>query len=516
MFKSVLVLSLAASSVYGHAFISSVAGANGLSSTGFGVDTTGSIPRNGTFEQPFQLDTPVLKNLQDDPCGANLLSGSINIATEMATAIKANGGALPTIPTNGALTLGVFQINADGGGPFAAEVNTDGTGKTWTAVTVTSQPPGINGLLQRMPNTLACTGGSTGDACIIRLNNGGENTGSMANGAGPFGGCVAVSQANAATGTASNNTASAANGATGTASNNTASAANGATGTASNNTASAASGTAAAASTASSTSTKSTKTKGSNKNNKNNRSIRDVVKSRHFFPSLAARRSALDDLVSKREALDAEILAKRQLLNAQLIDELKTATGTAIDIPIDAFAGHIDESALGGNATKAAGSILSDQQAVDLKKAVQDAIESAFDIMASAQVDAGANGQDSTITDAANAEAAAELVSGALTSINAGNAGVGFFNTASVDALLGGIATATADLGATATAAGSAATTTAATAASGVSAASSAIATSSSSSKSNKGTNVKGAKGGNNNGATNGRFGRNRLARDHY
>ncbi|THH15433.1 hypothetical protein EW146_g5035 [Bondarzewia mesenterica] len=500
MFKSVLVLSLAASSVYGHAFISSVAGANGLSSTGFGVDTTGSIPRNGTFEQPFQLDTPVLKNLQDDPCGANLLSGSINIATEMATAIKANGGALPTIPTNGALTLGVFQINADGGGPFAAEVNTDGTGKTWTAVTVTSQPPGINGLLQRMPNTLACTGGSTGDACIIRLNNGGENTGSMANGAGPFGGCVAVSQANAATGTASNNTASAANGATGTASNNTASAA---------------SGTTAAASTASSTSTKSTKTKGSNENNKNNRSIRDVVKSRHFFPSLAARRSALDDLVSKREALDAEILAKRQLLNAQLIDELKTATGTAIDIPIDAFAGHIDESALGGNATKAAGSILSDQQAVDLKKAVQDAIESAFDIMASAQVDAGANGQDSTITDAANAEAAAELVSGALTSINAGNAGVGFFNTASVDALLGGIATATADLGATATAAGSAATATAATAASGVSAASSATATATTSSKTNKGTNAKGAKGGNN-GATNGRFRRNRLTRDRY
>ena len=156
-----------------------------------------------------------------DPCGATLQSGSINMATAMAAALKANNNQLPTIPTNGLLTLGIHQVNADGGGPFVAEVNTDGTGKTWTAVTVTSQPPGINGLLQyvilicssssllmrvcsngpadskitlQLPNTLACTGGSTANACVIRLNNGGANTGSIANGAGPFGGCVAVSQ----------------------------------------------------------------------------------------------------------------------------------------------------------------------------------------------------------------------------------------------------------------------------------------------------------------------------------
>lgn len=37
MFKSAFVLSLAVSSAYGHAFINSVSGANGLSAVGLGV-----------------------------------------------------------------------------------------------------------------------------------------------------------------------------------------------------------------------------------------------------------------------------------------------------------------------------------------------------------------------------------------------------------------------------------------------------------------------------------------------
>ncbi|ETW81403.1 CRISPR-associated protein 1 [Heterobasidion irregulare TC 32-1] len=441
MFKTVAILSLAVGSAYGHAFINAVQGANGLTATGFGVDTTGAIPRNGTTEQPFQVDTPVLKNLKDDPCGATLQSGSINMATAMAAALKANNNQLPTIPTNGLLTLGIHQVNADGGGPFVAEVNTDGTGKTWTAVTVTSQPPGINGLLHngpadskitlQLPNTLACTGGSTGNACVIRLNNGGANTGSIANGAGPFGGCVAVSQANAAaTGAAA--TGAAANATTGAAATTGKTA-----GKAGGKTAAATGGKAAAGGKVAATAGKAAK---------GAKAAREVVRSRHFFPSLSARRQAIDDLVAKREAMDAEILAKRQKLTAQLIDELKTATGTAIDIPIDALAGHVDESALGGNSTKAAGALLTDQQAVDIKKAVQNAIEQAFIIMASTQVDAGANGQAEAVTDKANADADAAFKAGQIKSVNAGNAGVGEPNTAVINSLLGGIATATADL----------------------------------------------------------------------
>jgi hypothetical protein len=63
----------------------------------------------------------------------------------------------------------------------------------------------------------------------------------------------------------------------------------------------------------------------------------------------------------------------------------QTATGSAIDIPIDAFAGQIDDSPDGGNSTTANGAILTLQQAVDLKKAVQGAIAAALSVMSAAQ-----------------------------------------------------------------------------------------------------------------------------------
>ena len=56
-------------------------------------------------------------------------------------------------------------------------------------------------------------------------------------------------------------------------------------------------------------------------------------------------------------------------------------------------------------------------------------------------VSSPANMSCQTITDAKNAQAAADQKAGT-TSINAGNAGVGFFNTANVDSLLGEIVTA--------------------------------------------------------------------------
>lgn len=83
-----------------------------------------------------------------DPCGATLLAGSVNIPQSIAAIAATNNGALPSIPANGALTMGIFQVNADGGGPFKAEINTDATGQSWQPLTVLSQPPGKLGLLQ--------------------------------------------------------------------------------------------------------------------------------------------------------------------------------------------------------------------------------------------------------------------------------------------------------------------------------------------------------------------------------
>ncbi|EPQ56561.1 hypothetical protein GLOTRDRAFT_115770 [Gloeophyllum trabeum ATCC 11539] len=432
MFKSIAVLSLFASTAYGHAFISSVKSTNGVSAMSFGVDTTGAIPRNGTTEQPFQLDTPVLKDLNTNPCGSTLQGGSIDITQALKAQEQANNGALPAVEST--VTLGLHQVNADGGGPFTAEVNEDGTGKTWVAATVTKQPPGENGLLHngpadseltlQLPNNLKCTGGTNGNACLIRITNGGENSTSFANGAGPFGGCVAVSQANAATGSSS-----------GTAAKSTITAAAGGNGNTSSN----------------------NRKGGSNraKNNAIMQGRRSLLSGRSI-----ASIDELSELVAKREMLNRNINEKRQLLTAQLIDELETATGTAIDIPIDKLAGHDDFAAKGGNSTEASkDAVLTTQQAIDLKKAVQLAIDSALIVMANGNIDAGKQGQSSEITDKANADAAASLAAGETTSVNLGNAGVGFFNTANVDSLLGELATASDSIAATLTSGSGAAAT---------------------------------------------------------
>ena len=62
MFSSFAVLALSVSGAYAHAFINSVEGANGVNGIGLGVTFNGEVARGGTGEQPFQLDTPVLKD----------------------------------------------------------------------------------------------------------------------------------------------------------------------------------------------------------------------------------------------------------------------------------------------------------------------------------------------------------------------------------------------------------------------------------------------------------------------
>ena len=133
----------------------------------------------------------------------------------------------------------------------------------WSPLTcefTNSNGPANSTITVAVPNTVKCTGAN--NACIIRFNNGGPDSGSLANGAGPFGGCVAVSQASAANTKA---TGKGANNAAGKGANNAAAQAGG----------------------------------------------RHRVMSRHFYPSVKAREAAVAEL------------ERRQKLTAQLIDELK-------------------------------------------------------------------------------------------------------------------------------------------------------------------------------------------------
>ncbi|KAF8148111.1 hypothetical protein K438DRAFT_2087424 [Mycena galopus ATCC 62051] len=402
MRTSPAILLTSVASAYGHVVITSVIGANGVTTTGFGV--TNNTLRTGTTEQPFQLDTSVY------PCGATLQGGSINIATALADAVSQGGGILPSLSPNGTVNMMLHQVNADGGGPFTAMVNTDATGATWVPATVLLQAPGTNGILHggpanvpfsaQIPPGTTCTGGTDKATCLIRINNGGtNNTLSLAQGAGPFGGCVAVTQGSSFPrlfrASANRSTA---------------------------NAAVAVSSGAAAGTTATGTTTGRTKTGKAAANGAKVK--RPRFASRHFFPTLESRDEAVENFRRARVLADITYLAARGELTADLIDEIKTATGTAIDIPIDNLAGQDDSADLGGNSTTAAGAVLTLQQAVNLKKAVQDAIAT-------------------NDTNAANAAADAAFQDGSLTSINLGNAGVGFFETAVVDSLLGPLATIT-------------------------------------------------------------------------
>ncbi|KAG8715901.1 hypothetical protein FRC11_013403 [Ceratobasidium sp. 423] len=189
------LLAIQIRAVRSHAVVIAVAGDNGVTGAGFGM--VSSVPRDGTDEQPFQIDTSVFKNLVSDPCGATLAGGSVNIVNSLAAAEKAGNGQLPALTDDMVVSMTLHQVNGDGGGPFTAMFNTDGTGRKWQNATVVTQAPGENGLLvggpfnslfeAQLPAGTKCTGGTNGDACLVRVSNGGA-----AVGAGPFGGCLAV------------------------------------------------------------------------------------------------------------------------------------------------------------------------------------------------------------------------------------------------------------------------------------------------------------------------------------
>ncbi|CAE6491567.1 unnamed protein product [Rhizoctonia solani] len=324
-FGGLSLLAIQIKAVHSHAVIIAVAGDNGVTGAGFGM--VSSVPRDGTDEQPFQIDTSVFKNLIADPCGSTLAGGSVNIANSLAAAEKAGGGQLPALTDDMVISMTLHQVNGDGGGPFTAMFNADGTGRKWQNATVVTQAPGENGLLAggpfnslfeaQLPSGTKCTGGTNRDACLVRVSNGGA-----AVGAGPFGGCLAVQMPS---GNGGNSTTGNENiGNTNTGGNRN----------------------------------------GRNRNNQRLQRSNDVSQLKRQIQRLVRRLS-----ISPSEAND-----------------LITAAGSALNIPIDLLAGQDDASANGGNSTTAKNAILSVKQAEQLKVAVKDAVSLAIEMMATGAV----------------------------------------------------------------------------------------------------------------------------------
>jgi len=193
--------------VAGHgAIIKAVGDAGG---TGSAIGVVPDTPRDGTKRNPFQQDSTRFKGDNAATCGQTVGGGENDIQTGVQTVLAANGNTLPQVSAGGSLMMTLHQVNGDGAGPYTAEVNTDGTGSTWKALTVMTNVPGTNSRSQAkatdfpltvaMPAAMACTGSIAGqnNVCLVRAMNAAK--------AGPFGGCVAIQMA----GSASNTTAAA-------------------------------------------------------------------------------------------------------------------------------------------------------------------------------------------------------------------------------------------------------------------------------------------------------------------
>ncbi|KDN39111.1 hypothetical protein RSAG8_09018, partial [Rhizoctonia solani AG-8 WAC10335] len=146
--------------------VSSVGGSNGVNGQGFGVDH--STPRDGTRRNPFQMKAAV---------------------------------------EDGTVTMTVHQISGDGTGnpdeysPYECGVSADASGKNFAAMKVVTNVSGQNSrsnakaqdfaLVAQDPPGTNCTDGPNayGDACVVRCAK------SNVARTGPFGGCVAITNA---------------------------------------------------------------------------------------------------------------------------------------------------------------------------------------------------------------------------------------------------------------------------------------------------------------------------------
>jgi hypothetical protein len=203
MFSSKLILLVSfafAAQVSAHGVITAVSGAsNGNTGKAFAV--VDSTPRDGSRRNPFQQDASIIRDEEiadgkAGPCGRTLAGGKTDVTAAMA---EAESAGLPDVGADGTVEMTLHQINGDGAGPYTCGVSTDGTGQSFVDMTVTTNVPGKNSrsrakatdfaLVAKMPAGASCTGGSDGQTCLIMCRNDAN--------AGPFGGCVAVTQATA-------------------------------------------------------------------------------------------------------------------------------------------------------------------------------------------------------------------------------------------------------------------------------------------------------------------------------
>ncbi|CUS07535.1 unnamed protein product [Tuber aestivum] len=212
-----------------HGVIIEATGDAGGQGTALAVDA--ATPRDGTRRRPFQQDTTVFEEEDDDEgavrtgCGMTLQAGEIDIPTAMQSVIAQNGG-LPQVSPGGELTMTLHQVNADGAGPYQCMIDQTGTGESFTPMVVTQNVPGEEGRERDgsetafMPANMECTGtaGAMAGICVPVQQAGADAAGGV--------GASASASASAGTGAAAGTATAASSTLANTEAPNTASAGN--------------------------------------------------------------------------------------------------------------------------------------------------------------------------------------------------------------------------------------------------------------------------------------------------
>ncbi|KAI9146200.1 hypothetical protein BKA69DRAFT_3125 [Paraphysoderma sedebokerense] len=191
------ILAVITTQVNGHGAITGIQGLNGVKGYALGIEE--STPRDCTRKNPCQKDTSIIRGAEvgsgkASACGRTLGGGMIDMESGVSKMI-AQWGELPEIAPGSTVTLEVHQVNADGAGPFACQIDAQGTGENFQFLEVTRNVPGLlslnpKGSVQNhplevsIPADINCSGGPNGNMCMIRCMNAAI--------AGPFGGCVPV------------------------------------------------------------------------------------------------------------------------------------------------------------------------------------------------------------------------------------------------------------------------------------------------------------------------------------
>ncbi|KAH9816837.1 hypothetical protein DFH28DRAFT_192716 [Melampsora americana] len=197
MKSSLLILLYCPIVCYGHSFILSIQGSDGVRSTAFGARllTRGTLVQNtGIFDKDSDDEDNQSNKSSPTPCGRifggdSLPGFDIDVAKEMQIA---ETSGIPTASSNGTIHMGVYVANPDGAGPFKCVYSSDSSLKEFRPMKILHQVEGFKGINKFANNFVypltaaftkdtTCSGGNDKNVCIIKC----TNTNS-------FGSCAAV------------------------------------------------------------------------------------------------------------------------------------------------------------------------------------------------------------------------------------------------------------------------------------------------------------------------------------